>query len=174
MSYSPWGCKESDTTQQLSTAQVPGLVRGQIQMYMKSHIWVPGQWVQVTCLHPGFKGDWETLLLVSFLGTWDLEGKKFSRHMKYDQEVPTGMFSAPIKHWNVYVQLLSHVWLFATPWTVAHQAPLSMDSPGNNTAVGCHFLLQALETCSQVCFVFQDWVQPEPLSSVPYVLTGPP
>ena len=63
--------------------------------------------------------------------------------MKYDQEVPTGMFSAPIKHRNVYVQLLSHVWLFATPWTVARQAPLSMDSPGKNTAVGCHFLLQA-------------------------------
>ena len=30
----------------------------------------------------------------------------------------------------VYVcaQLLSHVWLFVTPWTVAHQAPLSMGS----------------------------------------------
>ena len=25
----------------------------------------------------------------------------------------------------VVVQLLSHVWLFATPWTAAHQAPLS-------------------------------------------------
>ena len=28
-----------------------------------------------------------------------------------------------------------------TPWTEAHQAPLSMDSPGKNTGVGCHFLL---------------------------------
>ena len=27
---------------------------------------------------------------------------------------------------NVYVLVLSHVQLFATPWTVAHQAPLSM------------------------------------------------
>ena len=26
-------------------------------------------------------------------------------------------------------QLLSHVQLFATPWTVAHQAPLSMGFP---------------------------------------------
>ena len=26
----------------------------------------------------------------------------------------------------MYVQLLSCVWLFATPWTAAHQAPLSM------------------------------------------------
>ena len=33
---------------------------------------------------------------------------------------------------------------FATPWTVAHQAPLSMDSPGKNTGVGCHFLLQGI------------------------------
>ena len=29
-----------------------------------------------------------------------------------------------------------------TPWTTAHQAPLSMDFPGMNTGVGCHFLLQ--------------------------------
>ena len=37
--------------------------------------------------------------------------------------------------------LLSHVQLFVTPWTVAHQAPLSVDFPGKNTGVGCHFLL---------------------------------
>ena len=28
--------------------------------------------------------------------------------------------------WEVKVKLFSHVWLFATPWTVAHQAPPSM------------------------------------------------
>ena len=33
---------------------------------------------------------------------------------------------------------------FATPWTVALQAPLSMGSPGKNTGVGCHFLLQGI------------------------------
>ena len=37
----------------------------------------------------------------------------------------------------------SHVQLFATPWTVAHQAPL-WDSPRKNTRVGCHFLLQGI------------------------------
>ena len=31
----------------------------------------------------------------------------------------------------------------ANPWTVAHQAPLSWDSPGKNTGVGSHALLQA-------------------------------
>ena len=37
----------------------------------------------------------------------------------------------------------SHVWLFATPWTAALQAPLSMrrHSPVKNTGVGCHALL---------------------------------
>ena len=29
-----------------------------------------------------------------------------------------------------------------TPWTVAHQAPLSMGSPGKNTGVGGHSLLK--------------------------------
>ena len=28
---------------------------------------------------------------------------------------------------NEQVKLLSHVWLFATPWTIAHQAPPSME-----------------------------------------------
>ena len=35
--------------------------------------------------------------------------------------------------------LLSHNQFFATPWTVAHQTPLSMGFPGKNTGVGCHF-----------------------------------
>ena len=44
----------------------------------------------------------------------------------------------------VVVQSLSHVWLFATPWTVAHQAPLSKGFPSKNTGVGCHFLLEGI------------------------------
>ena len=39
--------------------------------------------------------------------------------------------------------MLSHVQLFAVPWTVS-QVPLSMEFPGENTRVGCHFLLQAI------------------------------
>ena len=38
----------------------------------------------------------------------------------------------------------SHVQLFAAQWTVAHQAPLPWDSPGKNTGVGCHALLQGI------------------------------
>ena len=36
---------------------------------------------------------------------------------------------------RVKVKLLSRVRLLATPWTAAHQAPPSMDFPGNSTGV---------------------------------------
>ena len=38
-------------------------------------------------------------------------------------------------------QLLSHVWLFATPWTILL---CSWNSPGKNTGVSCHALLQGI------------------------------
>ena len=38
----------------------------------------------------------------------------------------------------------SCVWFFVTLWTVAHQLLCSWDSPGNNTGVGCHALLQVI------------------------------
>ena len=43
--------------------------------------------------------------------------------------------------------MLSHfscVRLFVTLWTMALQAPLPWDSPGKNTGVGCHALLQVI------------------------------
>ena len=42
----------------------------------------------------------------------------------------------------VRAQLLSHIRLSATPWTVAHQVPLSMGFSRQELGVGCHFLLQ--------------------------------
>ena len=41
----------------------------------------------------------------------------------------------------VVIQLPSHVQLSATPWTVAHQAPLSMGFSRQEYRVACHFLL---------------------------------
>ena len=32
----------------------------------------------------------------------------------------------------------------ATPWTIALQVLCPWDSPGKNTGVGCHFLLQGI------------------------------
>ena len=42
------------------------------------------------------------------------------------------------------VQLLSHVQLFITLWTVDCQAPLSMGFFRQNTGVGCRALLQEI------------------------------
>ena len=54
-------------------------------------------------------------------------------------------FSSASK-WKAKVKSLSCVQLFATPWTAAHQAPLSTGSPGKSTGVGCHGLLRFLLT----------------------------
>ena len=43
----------------------------------------------------------------------------------------------------------SHVRLCATPEMAAHQAPYPWDSPGKNTGVGCHFLLQCTKVKSE-------------------------
>ena len=39
--------------------------------------------------------------------------------------------------------------LCATPQTAAHHAPHPWDSPGKNTGVGCHFLLQCMKVKSE-------------------------
>ena len=55
----------------------------------------------------------------------------------------------------------SRVRLCATPETAAHQAPHPWDSPGQNTGVGCHFLLQCVKVKSesevtQSCLTLSD------------------
>ena len=50
---------------------------------------------------------------------------------------------------KVKVKSLSHVRLFATPWTVAYHTPgifhgIFLDFPGKSTGVSCHFLLQGI------------------------------
>ena len=42
------------------------------------------------------------------------------------------------------VKSLSHVWLFATPWTVAHRAPPSMEFSRQEYWSGLPFLLQGI------------------------------
>ena len=49
----------------------------------------------------------------------------------------------------VKVKSLSCVQLFATLWTVAYQAPLSIGFPGKSTGVGCHCLLQCMKVKSE-------------------------
>ena len=65
-------------------------------------------------------------------------------------------------HVGVFLLLLSRfsrVRPCATPQTAAHQAPRPWDSPGKNTGVGCHFLLQCVKSESEVaqsCPTLQD------------------
>ena len=47
-------------------------------------------------------------------------------------------------HVRVCAQSLSRVQLSATPWTVACQLLCPWDSPGKNTGVACHALLQGI------------------------------
>ena len=46
---------------------------------------------------------------------------------------------------------------FAAPWTIAHQAPLSWNSPGKSTGVGCHFLLQGIFPTQGLNPCFLHW-----------------
>ena len=70
--------------------------------------------------------------------------------------------------WKVKVKMLNRVWLFSTPWTAAHQAPLSMwffrqqywsglpcPSPGDLPNPG---LLHG----RQILYYLSHWGSPEP------------
>ena len=60
----------------------------------------------------------------------------------------SGLGRSPRESERKKVNSLSHVRLFATAWTVAYQAPLSMGFPRDfldkSTGVVCHFLLQGI------------------------------
>ena len=60
------------------------------------------------------------------------------------QNIPVPYSSNKKYDFTVCSQLLCHIWLFATPWTVVHYEPLPWHSPGKNTGVGCHSLLQGI------------------------------
>ena len=49
-----------------------------------------------------------------------------------------------MSEWVTEWKFLSRVWLFATPWTVAQQAPPSMEFSRQVYWSGCHFLLQGI------------------------------
>ena len=53
----------------------------------------------------------------------------------------------PVLLSTMCARVLSHfsrVWLFVTPWTVAHWAPLAMGFSRQDTGVGCYALLQGI------------------------------
>ena len=58
------------------------------------------------------------------------------------EAVPKGMLLLLLSH-------ISPVRLCATPQTAAHRLLCPCDSPGKNTGVGCHFLLQCMKMKSE-------------------------
>ena len=62
------------------------------------------------------------------------------------QPAPTGEPQRPLWLPTIHMraQLLNSIQLSSTPWTAARQALLSVEFPGKNTGVGCHFLLQGI------------------------------
>ena len=64
--------------------------------------------------------------------------------------------------WKVKVKSLSHVPLFATPWTAAYQAPLSMRFSSKSTGVGWHCLLQILIESLYFCLTLDVFSGEEP------------
>ena len=55
-----------------------------------------------------------------------------------------GHFCCPHLSLLYVVGVLSHVWFFVTPWSVHTRLLCPWDFPGNNTGVGCYFLLQGI------------------------------
>ena len=89
--YSPWDCKESDTTEQLTL--------------LHYHSWTHQK--QVFKMSP-----WNFLQGSASTDREEREKRKTAERNKFD------LFSS--------IQSSCRVWLFATPWTVAHPASLSI------------------------------------------------
>ena len=68
------------------------------------------------------------------------------------------------------LSLLSCDRLFVTPWTVAHQAPLTMGFSRKNTGVGCHALLQGIFLTQGLNLSLQHWQE----GSLPLAPPGKP
>ena len=109
-------------------------------------------------------GTWKEVqsLTKTKLGGWMRNSQSPMRRNETTSWLLTRLFSFPrdvtqhsakthVRRWLLCcAQLLSHVQLFVTPWTVACQAPLSIglyspwNSPGQNTGVGSLSLLQGI------------------------------
>ena len=87
-------------------------------------------WEMPASGHPPASGPWGTRRIPCFCQ------HKWEPRAAAGGPVPQGGVCASV------LRRFSRVQLFATPWTVACQWPLSEDSPGKDTGVGCHALLQ--------------------------------
>ena len=66
------------------------------------------------------------LFIDPFLSKFQIEHMKMITDSTFSFSLPLGLFLTFLHTQFSSVQLLSRVWLFATPWTTAHQASLSI------------------------------------------------
>ena len=75
---------------------------------------------------------------------WDIALFSVAKKPGNNQKSPLGDKRInKMQYIHVVVQSLSHVWLFATSWTVVHQT-FQWNSSCKNTGAGCHSLLQGI------------------------------
>ena len=86
-----------------------------------------------------FRSDWFDLLAVQ--GTLKCLLQRHSLKASILQH--SAFFTVQLWHPHIKMKVksLSHVQLFVTPWTIAHQSSLSMGFSRKSTGVGCLFLL---------------------------------
>ena len=127
VSHSPWGCQESDTTEQLHL--------GTLQSYSST-----------------FYVNWSSIY-TSFNNT--LSNKKKTAKLcfllrqcncfPFDQNHHNLLLKRVYQVWACILNCFSHIQPFMTLCTVTHQALLSRDSPGKNTGMGCHTLFKGYQ-----------------------------
>ena len=132
---SPWGHRKSDTTEQLHFHfSLSCIGEGN------------GNPLQCSCLENPRDGGawWADICGVTQSRTrlkW-LSSSSSSRSLYKMTEIQ--LFWLEMSETMRVCYSLSRVQLFATPWTVAHQAPLSMEFSRKEYWVGCHSLLQGI------------------------------
>ena len=90
--------------------------------------WAPQIFGLILNLHTEISTPWCTILWVS---------------TKAYNHIPTATISYRAVL-SIPSASLWHPWLFATPWTVAYQAPRPMGFSRQEYWMGCHFLLQGI------------------------------
>ena len=135
----PWGQKESDMTERLTVSPSGTIL---VMTSSRCWYWTVSEWgwmgrtLQMTRLR-NWRPWWRTghpwgcgsLGMMAGLRARRTTVSQVLSHC--DQEVykwqQHGGRKLGITIWLKQVKLLSRVWLFATPWTVAHQAPPTME-----------------------------------------------
>ena len=97
--YSPWSCKELNMTEHIEQGLRSSLVKGTLKLFLVSQMYIT--------IETHFSQNL-FIFFSSFIWCSTVHGTL----------IPNASFSS--------VQSLSHVRLFVTPWTAAHQASLSI------------------------------------------------